>query len=228
MFLVILQRFRVYLLETNRVLDFVVILLYFSLEHKLDSSKKRCVITLLIRSVFLKVLTKYHDCFFWPICHQLAHAGLVRMCACMLQTLSKDRAFGRTLNRPFDGHASLPANVRIHNFHGTYGDYLICVCEQHKTCLQLLHRQCSTYFYPNTAHTPTHSQVCILFDLFAIRHIVHSTSDCDNKEDAAIALPGFDFDALECITLHPKHITTGIKSSFAVDDLICFSVVSSR
>ncbi|KAF9902819.1 hypothetical protein EC991_004516 [Linnemannia zychae] len=30
------KRFRVYLLETNRVLDFVVILLYFSLEHKLD------------------------------------------------------------------------------------------------------------------------------------------------------------------------------------------------
>ncbi|KAF8947510.1 hypothetical protein BGZ47_008890 [Haplosporangium gracile] len=86
------KRFRVYLLETNRVLDFVVILLYFSLEHKLDPT----------------------------------HAGLVRMCACMLQTLSKDRAFGNTLNRPFDGHASLPANVRIHNFHGTYGDYLIC------------------------------------------------------------------------------------------------------
>ncbi|KAF9084997.1 hypothetical protein BGX23_010059 [Mortierella sp. AD031] len=86
------KRFRVYLLETNRVLDFVVILLYFSLEHKLDST----------------------------------HVGLVRMCACMLQTLSKDKMFSHTLNRPFDGHASLPANVRIHNFHGTYGDYLIC------------------------------------------------------------------------------------------------------
>ncbi|KAG0280223.1 hypothetical protein BGZ96_001622 [Linnemannia gamsii] len=86
------KRFRVYLLETNRVLDFVVILLYFSLEHKLDPT----------------------------------HVGLVRMCASMLQTLSKDKAFGYTLNRPFDGHASLPASVRIHNFHGTYGDYLIC------------------------------------------------------------------------------------------------------
>ncbi|KAG9068266.1 hypothetical protein KI688_011861 [Linnemannia hyalina] len=74
------KRFRVYLLETNRVLDFVVILLYFSLEHKLDPT----------------------------------HAGLVRMCACMLQTLSKDRAFGHTLNRPFDGHASLPANSIQH------------------------------------------------------------------------------------------------------------------
>ncbi|KAG0272500.1 hypothetical protein BGZ95_011746 [Linnemannia exigua] len=86
------KRFRVYLLETNRVLDFVVILLYFSLEHKLDPT----------------------------------HSGLVRMCACMLQTLSKDKTFGHTLNRPFDGHSSLPANVRIQNFHGTYGDYLIC------------------------------------------------------------------------------------------------------
>ncbi|KAF9120770.1 hypothetical protein BGW39_011109 [Mortierella sp. 14UC] len=86
------KRFRVYLLETNRVLDFVVILLYFLLEHKLDPT----------------------------------HAGLVRMCACMLQTLSNDKAFGHTLNRPFDGHPSLPANVRIQNFRGTYGDYLIC------------------------------------------------------------------------------------------------------
>ncbi|KAF9180120.1 hypothetical protein BGZ51_006434 [Haplosporangium sp. Z 767] len=86
------KRFRTYLLETNRVLDIVVILLYFSLEHKQD-----------------------------PV-----HIGLVRMCACMLQTLSRDRAFGNCLNKHFDGHASLPANVRIHNFHGTYGDYLIC------------------------------------------------------------------------------------------------------
>ncbi|KAF9951266.1 hypothetical protein BGZ72_007201 [Mortierella alpina] len=31
------KRFRTYLLETNRVLDIVVILLYFSLEHKLDT-----------------------------------------------------------------------------------------------------------------------------------------------------------------------------------------------
>ncbi|KAF9365288.1 hypothetical protein BGX34_010594 [Mortierella sp. NVP85] len=49
------KRFRSYLLETNRVLDIVVILLYFSLEHKQET-----------------------------------------------------------------------ANVRIQNFHGTYGDYLIC------------------------------------------------------------------------------------------------------
>ncbi|KAG0248420.1 hypothetical protein BG011_000101, partial [Mortierella polycephala] len=86
------KRFRTYLLENNRVLDIVVILLYFSLEHKQDP----------------------------------AHIGLVRMCACMLQTLSRDRAFGNCLNKHFGGHASLPSNVRVHNFHGTYVDYLIC------------------------------------------------------------------------------------------------------
>ncbi|KAG0361486.1 hypothetical protein BG005_008218 [Podila minutissima] len=86
------KRFRTYLLETNRVLDILVILLYFCMEYKQDPT----------------------------------HIGLLRMCAFMLQTLSKDKAFGRSLNKVFDGHASLPANIRIHNFHGTYGDYLIC------------------------------------------------------------------------------------------------------
>lgn len=150
------------------------------------------------------------------------------MCACMLQTLSKDRAFGHTLNRPFDGHASLPANVRIHNFHGTYGDYLICVCEQQGLACGYCIVHVQRIFAQNIAHVPTHSHVCTLFDLFAIRHIVHSTSDCDNQEDATIALPGSDFDALERLTLHPKHLAIGIKSSFAADDFICFAVVSSR
>lgn len=34
-----LQRFRTYLLETNRVLDILVILLYFCMEYKQDPSK---------------------------------------------------------------------------------------------------------------------------------------------------------------------------------------------
>lgn len=80
----------------------------------------------------------------------------------------------------------------------------------------------------NIAHAFTHSYGCTPFDLFAIHHIVHPTSDRDNKEDTTIALPGSDFNALERLTLHPKHLTIGIKSPFAVDDLICFSVVSSR
>jgi hypothetical protein len=59
----------------------------------------------------------------------VAYVGLIRMCAFILQTLSKDKAFGSCLNKSFDGHASLPANVRMQNFHGTYGDYLICVIQ---------------------------------------------------------------------------------------------------
>ncbi|KAF9969717.1 hypothetical protein BGZ73_007780 [Actinomortierella ambigua] len=43
----------------------------------------------------------------------------------MLHTLSSDRAFGSSLNKTFDGHTSLPSSMRIPNFHGTYGDYLI-------------------------------------------------------------------------------------------------------
>ncbi|KAI1318897.1 hypothetical protein EDD11_005531 [Mortierella claussenii] len=86
------KRFRNYLLDTNRVLDIVIMLLYFALEHMQDT----------------------------------VHIDLVKMCAYILQTLSKDRAFGSCLNKPFEGHASLPASVRIQSFHGTYGDYLIC------------------------------------------------------------------------------------------------------
>ncbi|KAI7852075.1 high-temperature-induced dauer-formation protein-domain-containing protein, partial [Circinella umbellata] len=85
------QRFRSYLMETERALDLMVVLVYYSMENKLDP----------------------------------AQVGLVRMCAFILQTLSSDRTFGVKLNRPFDGHSSLPAAVRIPAFHGTYADFLI-------------------------------------------------------------------------------------------------------
>lgn len=56
-----------------------------------------------------------------------AQVGLVRMCSFILQTLSSDRTFSVKLNKPFDGHASLPTNSRIPNFQGSYADYLILV-----------------------------------------------------------------------------------------------------
>src|SRR3954447_17938515 len=56
-----------------------------------------------------------------------AQLGLVRMCAFILQTLSGDRDFGVKLNKAFENHGSLPGNVRIHAFHGTYADYMISV-----------------------------------------------------------------------------------------------------
>ncbi|RUS19921.1 high-temperature-induced dauer-formation protein-domain-containing protein [Endogone sp. FLAS-F59071] len=85
------KRFRNYLLETDRVLDVLVVLLYYALEYKTNT----------------------------------AQIGLVRMCAFILQTLSSDRTFGVKLNKPFDGHSSLPPNVRIAAFHGSYADFLI-------------------------------------------------------------------------------------------------------
>ncbi|KAI9321708.1 high-temperature-induced dauer-formation protein-domain-containing protein [Dichotomocladium elegans] len=85
------SRFRNYLMETERALDLMVVLVYYAMENKLDP----------------------------------AHVGLVRMCAFILQTLSSDRTFGVKLNRTFDGHSSLPANIRIPAFHGTYADFLI-------------------------------------------------------------------------------------------------------
>ncbi|KAL1922360.1 uncharacterized protein VTP21DRAFT_9899 [Calcarisporiella thermophila] len=85
------KRFRDYLLETDRVLDLLVVLLYYILEYKLDHTQ----------------------------------LGLVSMCVFMLQTLSADRNFGIKLNNTFYGHASLPPNIRIPAFHGTYADFLI-------------------------------------------------------------------------------------------------------
>ncbi|CAG8556077.1 1200_t:CDS:10 [Paraglomus brasilianum] len=85
------KRFRAYLLETDRVLDMLVVLLYYSLENKNDE----------------------------------AQAGLVRMCAFILQAISSEREFGIRLNKSFERHGSLPGNVRIPAFHGTYADFMI-------------------------------------------------------------------------------------------------------
>jgi High-temperature-induced dauer-formation protein len=54
-----------------------------------------------------------------------AKQGLVRMCVFILQTLSVERNFGKSLNKRFEGQESLPSSIRIPNFHGSYADYLI-------------------------------------------------------------------------------------------------------
>ncbi|KAH5474910.1 hypothetical protein HBI22_004830 [Parastagonospora nodorum] len=51
--------------------------------------------------------------------------GLVRMCVFVLQTLSVEPNFGKSLNKTFEGQESLPPSIRIPNFHGTYADYVI-------------------------------------------------------------------------------------------------------
>lgn len=53
--------------------------------------------------------------------------GIVRMCVFVLQTLSSEQNFGKSLNKTFEGQESLPASIRIQNFHGSYADYVITV-----------------------------------------------------------------------------------------------------
>ncbi|KAK3997597.1 high-temperature-induced dauer-formation protein-domain-containing protein [Cladorrhinum sp. PSN332] len=51
--------------------------------------------------------------------------GVVRMCAFLLQTLSVERNFGVNLNKSFEGQDTLPPDIRITGFKGTYADFLI-------------------------------------------------------------------------------------------------------
>jgi hypothetical protein len=53
--------------------------------------------------------------------------GLIRMCAFILQTMSVEPNFGKSLNKRFEGQETLPLSIRIQNFHGTYADFLITV-----------------------------------------------------------------------------------------------------
>lgn len=75
--------------------------------------------------------------------------GLVRMCIFVLQTLSVEPQFGKSLNKTFEGQESLPASIRIPNFHGTYADYVITVCtpiNNHHTSAN--HTSQSIHFLP--------------------------------------------------------------------------------
>ena len=49
------------------------------------------------------------------------------MCVFVLQTLSTEQKFGKSLNKRFEGQNTLPASVRIPSFGGSYADYLIIV-----------------------------------------------------------------------------------------------------
>jgi len=51
--------------------------------------------------------------------------GLIRMCVFILQTMSVEPTYGKSLNQRFKGQETLPQSIRIPNFHGTYADYLI-------------------------------------------------------------------------------------------------------
>lgn len=54
--------------------------------------------------------------------------GIVKMCVFILQTLSVEPGFGRNLYQKFEAQETLPSSIRLPNFRGTYGDFLITVC----------------------------------------------------------------------------------------------------
>ncbi|KAF3935277.1 hypothetical protein ABW19_dt0204722 [Dactylella cylindrospora] len=85
------KRFRTFLIETDRSLDFVVLLIYYALEYRTDASK----------------------------------SGVVRMCVFVLQTLSSEPKFGKSLNKKFENQNLLPPSVRISGFSGSYAEYVI-------------------------------------------------------------------------------------------------------
>ncbi|EEP78992.1 conserved hypothetical protein [Uncinocarpus reesii 1704] len=51
--------------------------------------------------------------------------GIVKMCVFLLQTLSVEPGFGCNLFKKFDAQDTLPPSIRLPNFRGTYGDFLI-------------------------------------------------------------------------------------------------------
>ena len=53
--------------------------------------------------------------------------GVVKMCIFVLQTLSVEPNFGKNLNKKFEAQDTLPQSIRLANFRGSYGDFLVIV-----------------------------------------------------------------------------------------------------
>ena len=60
-----------------------------------------------------------------------AKQGILRLCVFIFQTLSVETSFAKRLNTLFAHTETLPSIMRVQNFHGSYGDFLICVCSLH-------------------------------------------------------------------------------------------------
>ena len=87
------KSFRSYLVDSVRVCDFVVLMLFHAIDNRMDPAKQ----------------------------------GIVRMCVLILQTLSVEKQFGSRLNKQLPRPQSLPASIRIDNWSGSYGDFVIVV-----------------------------------------------------------------------------------------------------
>ncbi|OAL73653.1 hypothetical protein A7D00_1681 [Trichophyton violaceum] len=80
---------------------------------------------------FIVDSNRAHDfiiiCIFYAIEYKTdpSKNGLVKMCIFLLQTLSVEPNFGKNLFRRFEAQDTLPPSIRLENFGGTYGDFLI-------------------------------------------------------------------------------------------------------
>ncbi|KAJ5089124.1 hypothetical protein N7532_007808 [Penicillium argentinense] len=51
--------------------------------------------------------------------------GVVRMCIFILQTMSAETTFGKSINMKFEAQETLPQSIRLPRFRGSYADFLI-------------------------------------------------------------------------------------------------------
>lgn len=87
-------------------------------------------------------------CIFYAIEYRNdpSRQGVVRMCIFILQTMSVEPNFGRSLNTKFEAQETLPQSICIPGFRGSYADYLISV----RLALQVSQQMLTTPVHPYT------------------------------------------------------------------------------
>lgn len=91
-------------------------------------------------------------CIFYATEHRSdpSKQGIVRMCIFILQTMSAESTFGKSLNNPFDAQETLPQSIRLLNFRGSYGDFLVIVC--FPPCLEVMNHILTISVYSQLDH----------------------------------------------------------------------------
>lgn len=82
---------------------------------------------------FIVDSNRSHDflilCIFYAMEYRLdaSKQGIVRMCVFILQTMSVEPTFAKSLNKKFEAQETLPQSIRLTKFRGSYADFLIMV-----------------------------------------------------------------------------------------------------
>ncbi|KAJ5620954.1 hypothetical protein N7510_004938 [Penicillium lagena] len=80
---------------------------------------------------FIVDSNRSHDflilCIFYAMEYRLdaSKQGIVRMCIFILQTMSVEPTFAKSLNKKFEAQETLPQSIRLMKFRGSYADFLI-------------------------------------------------------------------------------------------------------